>query len=233
MMESIGTLNEKSIHRLLKDCIEPDKLCQEVRLCGYVCDILNSNGIIEIQSKDFSKLRCKLFSYITETDYDITIIYPLNTIKYINWIDKNTGKLIERRKSSTVDRDIKVFEELYKIQDFLTESRVRIICCRLKTEEYKYLDGYGINNKNGATKIDKVPIEITSKLTLDCKTYEGYKQFVNIQGLSKEFTSKDFRAIHKCKIKTARIALLVLYNLGIVKRVGKQGNAILYSANTE
>ena len=62
----IGTLQEKTVHAILKDYYAPDKAMQELPVNGYVADIFTGTEIIEIQTANFNKLRQKLDSFLPE-----------------------------------------------------------------------------------------------------------------------------------------------------------------------
>lgn len=56
----IGTLQEKTMHAVLKRFYEPDHTHQEIRINGYVADIFRDNEIIEIQTGSFNAMRKKI-----------------------------------------------------------------------------------------------------------------------------------------------------------------------------
>ena len=53
----IGTYMERTLHSALKNYYEPDPEKQEKRFLGYVADIVNENGITEIQTRNFNSMR--------------------------------------------------------------------------------------------------------------------------------------------------------------------------------
>lgn len=57
---NIGTYQERSQHLILKCYFEPDQARQEIPLDGYIADIYNDAGVIEIQTSGFGTLRDKL-----------------------------------------------------------------------------------------------------------------------------------------------------------------------------
>ena len=95
--QGIGTLSEKTTHAMLKAFLEPDETRREVPFAGYVADILNPDGVIEIQSAGFHALRKKLQAFLPKVP--VTIVYPAVGTKYLTWIDPETGELSEPRKS--------------------------------------------------------------------------------------------------------------------------------------
>lgn len=55
----IGTIGEKTLHAALKAYYEPDAESHEIKIGRYIADIVGENGIIEIQTQSFDKLRKK------------------------------------------------------------------------------------------------------------------------------------------------------------------------------
>ena len=90
----IGTLGEKTLHAVLKNYFEPHKENQEIRIGSFIADIVNENGVIEIQTRQFNKLLRKLENFLEYCN--VTIVYPIPQIKYLSWIDTETGEIVFR-----------------------------------------------------------------------------------------------------------------------------------------
>lgn len=110
----IGTLQEKSMHRIIKHYIENDERYHEVKTLGYVADILVDDRIYEIQTANFNKLRPKLNRFLEK--YDVTICYPIPRYKYLSWINVETGEISPKRKSPKVGTPYTIFPELYIVR---------------------------------------------------------------------------------------------------------------------
>lgn len=93
----IGTLSEKTVHAILKNYYEPDEDRHEIPIQNYVADIYAEGEIIEIQTRQFDKMRGKLGAFLPL--YPVTIVYPIPHEKWIIWIDEESGTLSKRRKS--------------------------------------------------------------------------------------------------------------------------------------
>ena len=79
-----------------------------------MADIVGENGVIEIQTRQFNKLLKKLEAFL---DYcDVTVVYPIPAVKYVRWIDTETGELSEKHKSPRKYTIYEVMPELYKIK---------------------------------------------------------------------------------------------------------------------
>ena len=94
--------------------------------------------------------------------------------------------------------------------------------------EYKYLDGYGENHKLKATKLDKVPIKTNYTLLMQCA--DDYRALVpeRFKAEGKEFNQSEFSKESHISKDTARVQLLVLTRLGIIRRIGKVNRYIMY-----
>lgn len=225
--EGIGTLAEKSVHAVLKNYFAPDETMQEIPMEGYVADIYTGKEIIEIQTRQFDRMRDKLQAFLPICP--VTIVYPVTAKKILVWIDPETGEEIERRKSPRKASIYDIFDELYKIKQFLPDENLRIKMMFLELEELKLLDGYGKDKKKRASKHDRVPLKLVGEMGMECK--EDYLQFVPFELLETEFTSKEFSKEAKIHPRMAGTVLHVLHYMGIVERVGKQGNAFVYKVN--
>ena len=224
--KGIGTLAEKTVHGVLKNFFEPDEDNQEVALNGYFADIYNENGVIEIQTAGFNKLREKLAVFLNY--YPVTIVYPMPFNKWVSWIDTETGEAGAKRMSPRHFSEYDAFFELYKIKSYLLNPNLRIKLVLMDMEEYKLLNGWNSTKKKGAQRYDRIPVGI--RKIIDIEQPEDYIQFIPYE-LEEKFTSEDFARAAKIGKDTARLTLNILYYVGAVNRVGKSGNSIIYSVN--
>lgn len=219
----IGTLSEKTVHAILKNYIEPDEDRQEIPVEGYVADIYRNNEIIEIQTRQFNKLRNKLDAFLPLCP--VTIVYPIPREKWLIWIDENSGELSKRRKSPVRGSAYTVFPELYKIKSFLKNQNIRFRLILLDMEEYRILNGWSQDKKKGSTRYDRIPTALAEEIEINC--LRDYMQFVPYE-LEEAFTTAEFAKAAHIKKRLAQIVLNILFYVGMVERVGKKGNSYLY-----
>ena len=131
----IGTLQEKTLHAILKDYYAPLKDMQEIPVDGYVADIYTGTEIIEIQTAQFNRMRSKLECFLP--NYPVTIVYPVPKIKYLLWIDEETGECSKPRKSTVKGSVYRAFYELYKIKQYLPDKNLKLCFPILEIEEYR------------------------------------------------------------------------------------------------
>ena len=219
----IGTLSEKTVHAILKNYYEPDEDRQEIPLEGYVADIYTGKEIIEIQTRQFGKIRNKLKAFLPL--YPVTIVFPVPREKWIIWIDPESGELSQQRKSPAKGNPYLIFPELYQIKMFLKEPHLKLRIVLLDMEEYKLLNGRGRNKKAKASRYDRIPTELVEEIAISRP--EDFMQLVPFD-LEDSFTSKDFAKAAHISQSLAQITLNILHHMEIVTRVGKKGNMYLY-----
>jgi hypothetical protein len=219
----IGTLSEKTVHAVLKNYYSPDEDTHEIPIDNYIADIYSNGEIIEIQTRQFNKLREKLSVFLQS--YCVTVCYPIPREKYLIWIDKETGELSERRKSPVKGTVYSVFPELYKIKSLLTHPNLRLRLVLMDMDEYKFSDGWGKNNHNNSTKYDRIPTALIDEIEINMP--EDYMQFVPYD-LPEHFTVKEFAKSAHIKADLASVVVNILFYLGIIKRTGSKGRAYLY-----
>lgn len=221
--QGIGTLQEKTVHAVLKDYYAPDAGMQEIPVEGCVADIYTGNEIIEIQTGNFDKLRGKLDRFLPVCP--VTVVYPIAHVKWLIWIDEESGELSARRKSPLKGSAYLAFKELYKIKGYLKSGNLHLKLVLIDMEEYKILDGWSRDRKKGASRYDRIPLELVEEVCLDCP--QDYMQLVPYE-LEEPFTVKEFAKHVHIRAQLGQVVLHILNELEIVERVGKRGRAYLY-----
>ena len=220
----IGTLGEKTLHAVLKCYFEPHEDNQEISLGGYVADIAGENGVIEIQTRNFNALRKKLELFLEFCD--VTVVFPIPQIKYLSWLDEQTGEIVSRRKSPKKGSIYDSLKELYKIKYTLDNPRMNFCAVMLELEEIRSLNGWSKDKKKGSTRYDRIPIDIIDEIWLRCP--DDYRILIPKE-LPSEFTSADFAKCAKIRRNIAQLAVNILSYLGIIEKTGKKGRMILYT----
>ena len=223
--QGIGTLSEKTVHAVLKHYYAPETSAQEIPVEGFVADICTEEGIIEIQTRSFDSMRKKLAAFLPQ--HPVTVVYPIPHIKWLSWIDETTGETSPKRKSPKRGNPYMAFIELYKIRPFLADENLRFRFDLIDMEEYRLLNGWSRDKKRGSDRYDRIPVTFVDEVRIDCR--EDYRKLLP-EDLPEEFTTKDFSKCAHIPVRLAQTTLLILHDLDIVERVGKQGRSYLYRA---
>lgn len=219
---TIGTLNEKIIHNTLKSYYSED-FSHEARIGEFYADIAGENGIFEIQTANFLRLNNKLSKMLRACH--VTVVYPYEKIVHNFSINEQTGEIISSstRKNNSYSE---FFLELYRIKAFLTNPNLTICIAELEINKKTYYkDNRRIRYKG--LKKEKVPVSYIREIRLDNK--EDYMRFIP-DDLPERFTKKDLTKL--CKSTDSSIMIEILEYVGVVKRVGKKGNSVLYFVNS-
>lgn len=221
--ESIGTYKEKTFHHTLK-LYYGGLHSTEANVGRYVADVVREDGIYEIQSKAFYRMREKLRAFLSVSP--VTVVYPITVSKTVHWADSETGEIISTSKSPKKGSVYCILPELYALREFLKDPNLTFIEVLADCDEYRYADGYGKDKKKRATKVDIIPSVLKDEITI--RGVEDYKIFLP-ENLPEVFTSADYAKATKLRKADAGKSLLVLTETGTVTRVGNKGNSILYS----
>ncbi len=222
----IGTLGEKTVHSTLKQYLSGDLSFQEIKIGSYYADVCVDGHIFEIQTRQFNKLRAKL-DFFLET-HPVTVVYPITNYNYLRWVTPATGEITAPKKSTRHGNPLQVFAELYRIRPFLNHPNFSLKLVLMDMEEYRMLDGYGKDKKKRATKCDKFPMKLVAEY--DIETPQDYMMLLPAD-LPDAFTAREFARLAKIPVGLAQTTLLLLSELKIVLRTGKQGNAYIYELN--
>ena len=223
METSIGTYQERALHAELKRLLEPDETLHEVRYKGYIADILNANGAIEVQTRSFERLRAKLTCFLN--DMPVTLVFPAVRQKWLVWIHPETGEATKKRRSPKVGTVSSVLPELYKIKPLLHHANLRVLVIPVDVLEYRSLTGWSADKKRGSTRLERIPAAFGTGVSLDVPG--DYRQLIPA-GLEDPFTASAFGTLAKLNSRHTWCALNVLTEMHVLTRCGKRGNAYLY-----
>ena len=216
----------KNLLRMLFDLKSELKHCEVIHFnCGLwdVADIVGENGVIEIHTRNFGNLLEKLDNFLEFCE--VTVVYPLPALKYVSWLDMDTGELGEKHKSPKKWRIYDAFREIIRIKYALDNPRFHLLLCFLEIDEIRYLNGWSKDKKRGSSRCDRIPKDIIEEVRFD--SVSDYRRFLP-GGLPQEFTSAHYAKACKIDKKLASSGLNILHYLGLVERIGKKGNSYVY-----
>lgn len=221
---SIGTERESSLHRTLKYRYAGETGQTEYELENYVCDVYTGGGeALEIQTGSFGPLDGKLRSLCRLSP--VRIIHPVVIHKYIELYDTE-GSLIRSRKSNRDGSIWDLFKNLLYAPELPLLPSLVIELALIDVKEKRVDDGKGSWRRRGASIRDRELLAWHESIEL--KNISDYRRFVPFAPET-EFTVRDLAKQARLRAPLAGKTLYVLNKIGIVKRVGKRGRAILYS----
>lgn len=226
--KGVGTLGEKSIHAVLKYYYIPDERFHEIPIDRFVADACKEGEIFEIQSRGFHLLKDKLDCFLK--DHEVTVVYPIAGLKWLRFVDPETGEIKSPRKSPKKGHPYDALNELISIRKYLSYPHLHVILCILETEEYTILDGYGKDRKKHATRADKVPVNIIKEIEIDSP--KDYLNFLP-ENLPDEFTTKDIaEAVHR-PLYEAQALCTILSGMDLITKTGTRNRYYLYTGKKD
>jgi hypothetical protein len=226
--KGIGTLGEKKLHAILKQYFEPDLNKHEIKVCGYVADIVNDKGIIEVQTRNLNCLRKKLDCFLKQRR--VTVVYPIAYIKYLCWINDDTGFVTKRRKSPKIGTVYDSIRELYKLKPYLSNPNLTICLLLIDMEEYRHLNGWSHDKKKGSTREERIPLRLERECYLSGKM--SYLTCFVPESLHTFFTTTDLAKAVGVSLTTAQTVTNILNHIGALVKCGKTGRKYLYKRFT-
>jgi hypothetical protein len=223
MPRSIGTKHETSLQRDLKFSYTGQGGQTEADVAGYVADGINAAGeYIEIQTADFGSFKRKAKKLASQGK--IRVVYPIILTKYIEVYDEN-GKRLYRRKSPRRGSIWDIFNELVYAPELPFTPNLAIELVFVDAAEKRIRDGKGSWRRRGVSIRDRQLLAVHDRFRL--KRRADYARFVPFQK-NEKFTSALLGNKAGINIALARKALYVLTKIGIVEKIGKQRNTIVY-----
>lgn len=221
--DSIGLLQEHTLHRVLKFYISLNKANHEQKVNKMFADVKIENKIFEIQTKSFNALRKKLDIFLK--DYDVTIVYPVALNKNI-YLTNDFGELISNKKSPKHGNALDIMWELYKIKPYLLNDKLHFKIIMLDIDEFRMQKEKTWKSRKGFERENQIPRKIHK--VYDIKSNFDFKAILLEYNLPEVFTSKIFSKTTKLTLKKATTSLNVLTHLNVVERIGKEKNSYLY-----
>ncbi len=245
---SIGTYKEKRLHIALKRFVCDDPLCYEIKVsaeketfnapcdiengekkrrsASYVADVKCDDQIYEIQTGSLYPLKDKLAFYLERTENNVTVVHPLASIKWVSWIDPESGSISKRHKSPKKEDVRAIARDLYALSDLLGHPRLKIVLPMIEVEEYRNLDGWGRDGKRGSTRYERFPLRLIDCVTLSSK--QDYNNFFLPASLPQSFTAAEYAKASGIKGISTYSALAALCALGSLQKSGKLGRSYIY-----
>ena len=219
----IGVLNEKALHAALKDwyALPGDQL--EVKVDGYFIDIVRDDLLIEIQTRNFSAIKRKLFDLIGR--HPLRLVYPIPREKWIVRQPKESGGSQTRRKSPKRGRVTDLFSELVSFPELLSSPRFSLELLLIQEEEVRCYDGRkGWRRRGWVTEERHLLRVLESHLFQDAADLWGLIP----EGLPDEFTTVDLTRVLAVPKRIAQQAAYCLRKADQIDQVGKRGRSHLY-----
>ncbi len=219
----IGVRNEKSLHAALKQRYARLGDPLEVKVDGFIVDIVRGDQLIEIQTRNLAAIHRKLCALLEQ--HPVRLVYPIAKEK---WIVRATGsgkKIIGRRKSPKNGQLSDLFKELVSIPELINHENFSLEVALIQEEETRCADGRGSWRRRGQSLHDRRLLQVLETVTFEKK--EDFLRFLP-KGLEQPFSNRDLADRTGSPIYAIRQMTYCLKKMGVIEPVGKKGNALLF-----
>ena len=221
-MSGIGLLNEKPLHASLKEWYSKPGDRFEVKIDGFVIDIVRDNLLLEIQTANFSSIKSKLTTLLRT--HPVRLIYPIAQEKWIvKQSPENTGE-VTRRKSPKRGRVEDLFGEMIRVPSLIKESNFSLEVLLIKEDEVRRYDSKRNWRRKGWGTEERRLLEVVG--------WKVFKQMSDWQALlsnlAEPFTVKDLSEEIGIRTELAQKMAYCFRKAGVIEMTGKCGRAYSY-----
>lgn len=226
----ISTLNEKSLHADLKAWYaKPGDRLEEL-VDGFLVDIVRPRHgkgsrdlLVEIQTRNFASIRRKLDTLSDR--YPVRLVYPIPQEKWIVRMAEDGKTRVGRRKSPRRWSVFDLFQELVFIPGLLGKRDFSLELLLIHEEEIRRHEAGRAWRRKGWLIEERRLIKVLESRLF--KTPRALCALVPCQ-LIDPFTTSDLaEAIDEPRWLAQKVAYC-LRQMGAIRAIGKNGNAILY-----
>ena len=230
----IGSLNEKSLHKQLKERYTTAGSLVEEKVAGYVIDVVNPDELIEIQTSNFSGMKKKLSSLLRE--HQVRLIYPVAAETMITVYNKDGSQRSRRRSPKRGSVEAAASELLY-VSNLLLHPGLTVEVILVKQEEIRYDDGKGSWRRKGVSIEDRLLVDI-----VDSRKFSTSADYLSLlpPGLPPAFGNRELAELlpatgtgKKGKTRLAGQITWLLRKLELLEITGKDGNRMLFELNIQ
>ena len=220
----IGLLNENPLHSALKKFYAQYDERFEVKVDGFVIDIVRGDLLIEIQTGNFSSIKRKLFKLVV--NHPVRLVYPIACEKWIIKLTKEGEGQTKRRKSPKRGAVEDLFKELVSFPELLLNPNFSLDVVLIQEEDVRRYNGKRGWRRRGLVTEERRLLKVVEQRLFEKPTDVGA---LIPKGLSKLFTTSDLAEAMKRPRWFAQKMTYCLRKMMVIVQVGKQDRSVLYS----
>jgi hypothetical protein len=224
MTQAIGTLNEKPLHAALKRLYTRPGDRTEVRLDGWVIDVVRDDCLVEIQTRQVSAIKRKLTDLVEH--YPVRLVFPIAYEKWIVRLDRDGEHVLGRRKSPKRGCCELVFEELVSIPSLLLHPNFSLEVVLIQEEEIRHADSTVNWRRRGWAVSERRLLGIVAQ-----RVFESPAELCRLvpAGLPAPFTTRQLSEAIGQPLRLAQMMAYSLREMGALQIVGASGRSSLYA----
>jgi hypothetical protein len=218
---------ETSLHRQLKAYYAGADGLQEIVCDGYRIDAVRNGELIEIQHGSLAAIRDKIRRLLRT--HRVRVIKPIVANKLLVKLDARGGNEVSRRRSPKRGALLDLFDELVYFTRVFPHKRLVLEAALVDVEERRF-PGSGKRRR----RRPKSEFQIEDQLLIGVVATHSFAAAADLlrllpRRLPAEFHTGQLAERLKTPRWTAQRMAYCLREMGAVRVVGKQGNAIMYA----
>ena len=224
MPSNIGELNERSLHRALKERYAVPGSAVEQAVDGFVADVVIGERIVEVHTGTFWSLRRKLPRLLER--FEVTLVYPVARDRYIVKVPEGADAPATRRKSPRHDNVFLVFTALTSIPALLEHPNLTLDVVMTVEEVVRVVDTTRRRRRRRPwTSVDRRLVEVaeTHRITRMADLFAMLDA-----DLPEFFTTRHLATAMRSSRRLGQQAAFCLREAGVSEVCGKEGNALIY-----
>jgi len=218
-------MTEYSLHFDIKDwySVSGDEL--EVKVDGFIVDILRDKLLIEIQTRNFSAIKKKLIKLLYNNQ--VRLVYPIAKLKWIVHVSRS-GEFVRRRKSPKKGKLIDLFYELVHTPNLIRDKNFSLEVLLIEEEELRCNDGRGSWRRRGVSVKDRKLLKVFNRIV-----FENSRDFLGFlpKDVGGPFTNKLLALKLGVSIRLAQKISYCLRKMGAISIAGKKGKELLFQVS--
>lgn len=220
----INTYNEKSLHAALKQWYAAPGDQLEVRVDGYIIDLVRGDLLVEIQTSSVNKLKRKLARLAQ--NHAVRLVFPVALEKWIVRLPVAESQKPQRRKSPKRGRVEQIFSQLVYIPALLENENFSLEVLLIQEEEVRRFERNKAWRRKGWVTHERHLLQVVGS-----RVFHTPRDLAGLLpgGLPCAFTVRDVARAASQPVWLAQKMVYCLRALGLITAQGKRGRAALYS----
>ena len=222
-MPTIGTLNENPLHAALKERYARPGDSMEVKIHGYVVDVVRDDVWIEIQTSNVWQIKRKLA--VLADHHPVRLVLPVALEKWIVRVGPDGESPLGRRKSPKRGAVASVFRELVSIPHLFSRPSFSLAVLLIQEEEVRGYDAGHNRRRKGWGTVERRLIGV-----VDERLFETPADLTALLpvALAEPFTAKQLATAVDQPVWLAHKMIYCLAAMGELGPAGKAGRATTY-----
>jgi hypothetical protein len=226
-VSGIGVLREGPLHAALKDWLARPGDAAEVRVDGFVIDLVRADGeLVEIQTGGFAPLGRKLDALLDA--HRMRIVFPVPAQRRIVRVDGD-GVVLSARRSPLRGTALDVFDRLVSFPSLVAHPNlvVEVLLCQ---EDHVRAPEAG-RSRSGRRRRDpgeRRLLEVLDRVEIDTPAAAAALLPDALRVGGEPFTTRELGAALGCRMVLAQRVAYCLRAMEVLVDAGKRGRAPLH-----